>query len=60
MILTLSLQADWPPQNETELLETPYYNIVEGDKTLDMGFMKMIYDVKSPTLYLCPHEHKGH
>lgn len=44
MVLTLGLPADWPPQNEAELLETPYYNIVEGDKTLDMGLLKMIYD----------------
>lgn len=47
MVLTLGLQAaDWPPQNETQLLEIPYYNIVEGDKTLDMGLLKMIYDVE--------------
>lgn len=50
MVLTLGLQADWPPKNETELLEIPYYNIVEGDKTLDMGLLKMIYDIQSPTL----------
>lgn len=46
MFPTLGLQADWPPQNETKLLEIPYYNLVEGDKTLDMELLKMICDVQ--------------